>query len=62
MDMSEKRMNNTIFLVFLASCAYTAAHGLANKQFIEFDREHGILMMFQWGIGARILARASTWP
>ena len=41
--MPEKRINNTIFLMFLASCAYTAAHGLTNKQFIQFDKEHGIL-------------------
>jgi len=41
--MSNKRLNNTIFLMFLISGSYCSAHGLTNAQFLELDKKHGIL-------------------
>ena len=41
--MSEKRLNNTIFLMFLVTGAYSAAHGLTNEQFLELDRKCSII-------------------
>jgi len=42
-QMSDKRLNNSIYLMFLISGAYCSAHGLSNAQFLELDRRHGIL-------------------
>lgn len=41
--MSEKRLNNSIFLMFLISGAYCSAHNLTNVQFLKLDRQHRIL-------------------
>lgn len=43
MTMSNKRLNNSIFLMFLISGAYCSAHGLTNAQFLELDKQFGIL-------------------
>ena len=36
--MSEKRLNNTIFLMFLVSGAYCSAHNLTQEQFLALDK------------------------
>ena len=41
--ISEKRLNNTIFLMFLVSGAYCSAHKLTHEQFLALDREYDIL-------------------
>lgn len=41
--MSDKRINNSIFLMFLISGAYCSSHHLSNEQFLELDRQHQIL-------------------
>jgi len=41
--MSEKRLNNSIFLMFLISGAYCSAHNLTSVQFLQLDRQHRIL-------------------
>ena len=41
--MSEKRLNNTIFLMFLVSGAYCSAHNLTQEQFFALDKEYDIL-------------------
>lgn len=41
--MSEKRLNNTIFLMFLVTENYKKAHHLSNQQFLDMNREFAIL-------------------
>ena len=41
--MSDKRLNNTIFLMFLATENYKRAHALSNKDFLKLDKEYAIL-------------------
>ena len=41
--MSEKRLNNTIFLMFLVTENYKKAHHLSNQQFLDMNREYAIL-------------------
>ena len=41
--MSDKRLNNTIFLMFLATETYKRAHALSNKDFLKLDRRFAIL-------------------
>ena len=45
--MSEKRLNNTILLMYAVSCAYCAAHGIANERFLELDAKYGILHLVE---------------
>jgi hypothetical protein len=41
--MSEKRLNNTIFLMYLVSENYKKAHNLSSEQFLELDRQYDII-------------------
>lgn len=41
--MSEKELNNTIFLMYLVTENYKKAHSMTNEQFLEQDSAHGIL-------------------
>ena len=41
--MSEKRLNNTIFLMFMVSENYKKSHRLTSAQFLELDRKYAIL-------------------
>ena len=41
--MTERRLNNTIFLLFLVTENYKEAYSLTNKQFLNLDREYAIL-------------------
>ena len=43
MIMSEKRLNNTIFLMYLVTERYKRARHLSNKQFLEMNRKYAIL-------------------
>jgi len=41
--MSEKRLNNTIFLMFLATENYKQQHNISNEEFLELDKRYAIL-------------------
>lgn len=41
--MSEKRLNNSIFLMFLVSSNYMKTHKLTTEQFDDLDRRFAIL-------------------
>lgn len=41
--MSEKRLNNTIFLMYLVTESYCAAHSLSPKEFLKLDDRYAIL-------------------
>lgn len=41
--MSDKRLNNTIFLMFLATENYKRMHDMSNKEFLELDDRFAIL-------------------
>jgi hypothetical protein len=41
--MSEKRLNNTIFLMYLVSENYKKAHNLSSRQFLELDHKYDII-------------------
>lgn len=41
--MSEKKLNNTIFLMYLVTENYCKKHGLSTKDFLELDRKYAIL-------------------
>jgi len=41
--MSDKRINNSIFIMFLLSGAYCTAHGISTKEFLELDDKYAIL-------------------
>jgi hypothetical protein len=42
-DMSEKRLNNSIFLMYLVSENYKKSHHLSSEQFLELDQKYAIL-------------------
>ena len=41
--MSERRLNNTIFLMFLVTESYKKTHNLTTEGFLELDDKYGIL-------------------
>ena len=41
--MSEKRLNNTIFLMYLVSENYMLKHHLDTKGFLDMDKKYAIL-------------------
>lgn len=41
--MSEKRLNNTIFLMYLASESYKKKHHLSYQDFIMLDKKYQVL-------------------
>ena len=41
--MSDKRINNSIFIMFLLSGAYCAAHNISTKEFLDLDNKYAIL-------------------
>ena len=41
--MSEKRINNSIFIMFLLSGAYCAAHNISTQEFLALDDKYAIL-------------------
>ena len=41
--MSEKRLNNSIFLMYMVSENYKKSHQLSSAQFLELDRKYAIL-------------------
>ena len=41
--MSEKRLNNSIFLMHEASTAFIRSHALSMAQFFELDRKYDII-------------------
>lgn len=41
--MSEKRLNNTIFLMYLVTDNYCRAHHITAREFLDFDRKYAIL-------------------
>ncbi len=41
--MSEKRLNNTIFLMFLVTESYKKKYGLTSREFLRLDDKYAIL-------------------
>lgn len=41
--MTEKRLNNSIFLMYLVSENYKKAHHLSNLEFLALNRKYSIL-------------------
>lgn len=41
--MSEKRLNNTIFLMYLATERYKKEHALSSQRFLDLDKKFSIL-------------------
>jgi len=41
--MGDKRLNNTIFLMYMVTCAYCSAHKLTAEQFLELDARCHVL-------------------
>lgn len=41
--MSEKRLNNTIFLMFLVTSNYCKAHDITPREFLDLDKKYAIL-------------------
>ena len=41
--MSEKRLNNIIFLMYLVTENYCKVHNLSTKDFLELDEKYAIL-------------------
>ena len=41
--MSEKRLNNTIFLMYLVTENYRKKHGLSIEEFLHLDKEYDII-------------------
>lgn len=42
-SMSEKRLNNTIFLMYLVTENYCKKHGLSTTDFLKLDEQYAIL-------------------
>ena len=43
MAMSDKRINNSIFIMFLLSGAYCSAHNISTQEFLVLDGKYAIL-------------------
>ena len=41
--MSEKRLNNTIFLMYLATDAYVRRHNLSRAEFMALNEKYGLV-------------------
>lgn len=41
--MSERRLQNTIFLMYLATDAFMRRHGLTRSEFLALDARHSIV-------------------
>lgn len=41
--MSDKRLNNTIFLMFMVTENYKKKHGLSSEEFLRIDDKYAIL-------------------
>lgn len=41
--MSQKRLNNTIFLMFLVTSNYCKAHNITAREFLDLDKKYAIL-------------------
>ena len=41
--MSEKRINNSIFIMFLLTGAYCSAHNMTTAEFLALDEKYSIL-------------------
>lgn len=41
--MSEKRLNNTIFLMYLVTESYCKAHRITAREFLKLDKKYEIL-------------------
>lgn len=41
--MSEKRLNNTIFLMYMVTESYKKKYGLSSMEFLELDDKYEIL-------------------
>lgn len=41
--MSEKRLNNTIFLLYLVTENYRKKHNMSIEDFLEFDKRYDVL-------------------
>lgn len=41
--MSEKRLNNTIYIMFLVTENYKTFHSLTSDQFLELDKKYNII-------------------
>ena len=42
-DMSEKRLNNTIFLMYLVTQNYCREHNISTEDFLKLDEKYAIL-------------------
>ena len=42
-NMSEKRLSNTIFLMYLVTESYCKKHGLSRDDFLKLDEKYDIL-------------------
>lgn len=41
--MSDKRLNNTIYIMYLVTENYKKVHSLTTEQFIELDKKYNII-------------------
>ena len=41
--MSDKRLNNTIFIMYLVTERYKKAHSITTERFLELDAKYGLL-------------------
>ena len=41
--MNDLRLNNSIFLMYLATEEYKRKHNITTQQFLELDKKYGIL-------------------
>lgn len=42
-QMSEKRLNNTIYIMYLVTENYKKAHSLTTEQFLDLDQKYNII-------------------
>lgn len=41
--MSEKKLNNTIYIMYLVTESYKTSHSLTSDQFLELDNKYNII-------------------
>lgn len=44
-EMNDRRLTNTIYLMYVVMDSYCKAHNLTTKEFIELDKKHDIISL-----------------
>ena len=56
--MSEKRLNNTIYIMYLVTENYKKAHSLTTEQFMNLDQKYNIINFVKYNLSILCILHA----